>query len=87
MFILLASKCSLSQRCSIENSFVHIAKKLRLETFIAATQSTIAKNNTGFTKDAYGRGDSSRSNQRIFGKFEEYWKEHSVASVADARFY
>ena len=30
------------------SSFVHIAKKLRLKTCIAATQSTIAKNDTGF---------------------------------------
>ena len=50
---LVDSKCSFSHRCSTESSFVHIAKKLRVETFIAATQPMAAKNHTGFTKDAF----------------------------------
>ena len=48
LFILLDSKCSLSHCCSIESWFFHIAKKLGLEKFITATQTTIAKNDIGF---------------------------------------
>ena len=48
LFILIDSKCSLSHCCSIESWFFHIAKKLGLEKFITATQTTIAKNDIGF---------------------------------------
>ena len=62
LFLLLYRTCSFSHHCSIESSFVHIAKKLRLEKFIAATQSMTAKNDTGFTKDAFNVSRTSRSN-------------------------
>ena len=48
LFILLDSECSLSHCCSTESWSFHTAKTLRLEKFITATQSTIAKNDAGF---------------------------------------
>ena len=78
LLILRYSKNTLFLRSNIKRSLVHIAKQLRLEKFVTATQPVIAENYTGFAKHSLNTGRTGRRNQSPHGELVESGKARCI---------